>query len=68
MPFGYLKFTRPLPYLSPYLPELNLIEILSTEMKYHYHKLGAYLSFDDLYIHVEKLLLGYGVDYGVNFV
>jgi transposase len=54
-------------YLPPYSPELNLIEILWKQMKYHHHRLDAYCSFDKLYSHVEKLLFGYGVDYGVNF-
>lgn len=54
-------------FLPPYSPELNKIEILWKHMKYHYHKLDAYLSFDKLHNHVNNLLDGYGKDYVINF-
>ena len=54
-------------YLPPYSPELNKIEILWKQMKYHYHKLEAYTSFDNLLKHVKNLLEGYGINYDINF-
>ena len=36
-------------------------------MKYHYHKLEAYLSFDNLHKHVKNLLDGFGTNYDINF-
>ena len=36
-------------------------------MKYHYHKLEAYLSFDNLHKHVKNLLDGFGTKYDINF-
>jgi hypothetical protein len=36
-------------------------------MKYHYHKLEAYLSFDNLHKHVKNLLAGFGTNYDINF-
>ena len=54
-------------FLPPYSPELNKIEILWKHMKYHYHKLEAYTSFDSLYNHIKHLLLGYGNIYDINF-
>ena len=54
-------------YLPPYSPELNKIEILWKQMKYHYHKLEAYTSFDNRLKHVKNLLESYGVDYDINF-
>lgn len=54
-------------FLPPYSPELNKIEILWKHMKYHYHKLEAFLSFDNLYQHVKNLLDGFGVKYDINF-
>ncbi|MEA2051138.1 MAG: transposase [Campylobacterota bacterium] len=54
-------------FLPPYSPELNKIEILWKHMKYHYHKLEAYLSFDKLHKHVKNLLDGFGILYDINF-
>ena len=54
-------------FLPPYSPELNKIEILWKQMKYHHHKLEAYLSFDNLLLHVKKLLDGFGIEYDINF-
>lgn len=54
-------------FLPPYSPELNKIEILWKHMKYHYHKLEAYLSFDKLLNHVKNLLDSYGTKYVINF-
>ena len=54
-------------FLPPYSPELNKIEILWKHMKYHYHKLEAYLSFDNLHKHVKNLLDGFGTNYDINF-
>ena len=54
-------------FLPPYSPELNKIEILWKHMKYHYHKLEAYLSFDNLYKHVKNLLNSFGTKYDIKF-
>lgn len=54
-------------FLPAYSPELNKIEILWKQMKYHHHKLEAYLSFDNLHQHVNKLLDGFGTNYDINF-
>jgi len=54
-------------YLPPYSPELNLIEILWREMKYKWFDLNAFESFDTLWIHVKKLLDGFGSKYDINF-
>lgn len=54
-------------YLFPYSPELNLIEVLWREMKYRWFDLNAFTSFDKLWIHVEKLLKGFGSKYDINF-
>ena len=54
-------------FLPPYSPELNKIEILWKQMKYHHHKLEAYLSFDKLHNHVKNLLDGFGTKYDINF-
>ena len=53
-------------FLPPYSPELNKIEILLKHMKYHYHKLEAYLSFDNLHKHVKNLLDGFAINYDIN--
>ena len=54
-------------YLPPYSPELNLIEILWREMKYRWFDLNAFASFEKLWIHVQKLLDGFGLEYDINF-
>jgi hypothetical protein len=36
-------------------------------MKYHYHKLKAYLSFDNLYKDIKNLLAGFGTNNDINF-
>ena len=54
-------------YLPPYSPELNLIEILWKHMKYYHHKLEAYLSFKNLFLHVQNLLVGFNKHYVINF-
>jgi transposase len=54
-------------FLPPYSPELNKIEILWKHMKYHHHKINAYLSFENLYKHVENLLNSFGNKYDINF-
>ena len=54
-------------FLPPYSPELNKIEILWKHMKYHYHKLEAYSSFNNLHNHVKDLLNNFGIRYDINF-
>lgn len=54
-------------YLSPYSPELNLIEILWREIKYRWLPLTAYASFSRLCEEVEKVCNGYGSEYSITF-
>ena len=54
-------------YLPPYSPELNLIEILWREMKYRWFDLKAFASFEKLWVHVQKLLNGFGKEYDIKF-
>ncbi|MEA2047101.1 MAG: transposase [Campylobacterota bacterium] len=54
-------------YLPPYSPELNLIEILWREMKYRWVDLNAFVSFETLWEHVQKLLDGFAKEYVINF-
>ena len=54
-------------YLPPYSPELNKIEILWKNMKYYWHKLDAFLSFENLKTHIKELLNGFGIKYDINF-
>ncbi|NOG31886.1 IS630 family transposase [Halomonas sp. TBZ9] len=54
-------------YLSPYSPELNLIEILWREIKYRWLPLTAYSSFDRLCQAVKGVCNGYGVDNTITF-
>lgn len=54
-------------YLSAYSPELNLIEILWRQVKYHWLPLSAYLSFDRLCDEVHRLLKGYGTECTINY-
>ena len=54
-------------YLPPYSPELNLIEILWREMKYRWFDLNAFVSFEQLWEYVKKLLHGFGSEYDINF-
>ncbi|WP_411161696.1 transposase [Chromohalobacter sp. HP20-39] len=54
-------------YLSAYLPELNLNEILWRRMKYAWLPLNTYLSFDRLCDEVHRLLSSYGAKYTINY-
>ena len=54
-------------YLPPYSPQLNLIEILWKFMKYYWIEFDAYKSAQDMKNYVEKVLMGYGTSYEINF-
>lgn len=54
-------------YLPPYSPQLNPIEILWKFMKYYWIELDAYKSAQNMQKYVEKILIGYGTDYEINF-
>jgi|TARA_R110000796_G_C14473958_1_gene425885 transposase len=54
-------------YLSPYSPELNLIEILWREIKYRWLPLTAYSSFDKLCEAVKNVCNGYGTNYSITY-
>ena len=53
-------------YLPPYSPELNSIEILWREMKYHWIDLNALSSFESYEKHVHNLLIGFGSKYDIK--
>jgi len=36
-------------------------------MKYHWHKLDAFKSFDNLKNYIQELLNGFGTKYDINF-
>ncbi len=54
-------------YLPPYSPQLNLIEMLWKFMKYYWIEFDAYKSAKHMRNYVEKILIGYGTDYEINF-
>ena len=54
-------------YLTPYSPEINLIEILWSFMKYHWLPFSAYMSFQCLIQAVEDILTRFGTDYTIHF-
>jgi transposase len=53
--------------LPTYSPELNLIEIVWRFMKYEWIDLKAYESWQSLTNHVEKMLVGFGKEFVINF-
>lgn len=53
--------------LPPYSPELNLIEIVWRFMKYEWIDINAYESWNSLTTHVEKMLVGFGNEFVINF-
>ena len=55
-------------YLPPYSPQLNPIEQLWKFMKYYWIEFDAYKSAKHMRDSVEKVLIGYGADYEINFV
>lgn len=54
-------------YLSAYSPELNLIEILWRQVKYHWLPIDAYLSFDRLCDAVHRQIRSYGTERTINY-
>ena len=54
-------------YLPPYSPQLNPIEQLWKFMKYYRIDLKAYTSIENLKNYVEKVIVGYGTEYEINF-
>ena len=54
-------------YLPPYSPQLNPIEILWRFMKYHWIELDAYKSAKHMKDYVEKVIIGYGCEFEINF-
>lgn len=54
-------------YLPPYSPQLNPIEQLWKFMKYYWMELDAYTSAEKLKNYVEKVIVGYGNEYEINF-
>jgi transposase len=56
----------PLPYLPPYCPELNAIEILWKHAKYFWRRFRT-LSGSALQDEVDALMRGFGTDYTIAF-
>jgi transposase len=56
-------------FIPPYSPNLNKIETLWRFMKYYWFELATYLSFENLWAYIEKVLGMYGVseEYVINF-
>ncbi len=54
-------------YLPPYSPQLNPIEILWKFMKYYWIEFDAYKSAKHMQDYVEKIIIGYGKSYEINF-
>lgn len=54
-------------FLPPYSPHLNPIEQLWKFMKYHWIELDAYKSIEKMKKYVEKVIIGYGDIYEINF-
>lgn len=54
-------------FLPPYSPQLNPIEQLWKFMKYYWIELDAYKSVEKMKEYVEKIIIGYGTDYEINF-
>lgn len=54
-------------YLPPYSPQLNPIEMVWKFMKYYWIELDAYKSAQNMKTYVEKVIMGYGVDYEIIF-
>ena len=54
-------------YLPPYSPQLNPIEMVWKFMKYYWIELDAYISTENMKNYVEKVIVGYGVDYEIIF-
>lgn len=54
-------------YLPPYSPQLNPIEILWKFMKYYWIEFDAYKSAQQMKNYVEKVIVGYGNQYEINF-
>jgi transposase len=57
-----------LPFLPPYRPELNLIDILWRKIKYEWLPLSCYLSYSHLKNAVISVLAGFGTEYQITFV
>ena len=55
-------------YLPTYSPELNLVEILWRNVKYHWLPLSSCLSYDNLKKSVLEVVSGFGSQYRITFV
>ncbi|MEI7575247.1 MAG: IS630 family transposase, partial [Methylotenera sp.] len=53
--------------ISPYSPELNIIEILWRKIKYEWMPFSAYQSFANLNDSLVKILANIGISYTINF-
>jgi transposase len=54
-------------YLSPYSPELNLIEVVWCFIKYHWLPFTAYETYQTLKQAVEEILTNFGTKYQITF-
>ena len=53
--------------IPAYCPELNLIEMLWRKIKYDWLPFDAYQRFDKLIQEVDKLIIGVGKQFVINF-
>jgi transposase len=53
-------------YLPPYSPELNLIEIVWKNAKYHWRRFVTWTK-ETIDAEIEKLLDGYGSEFQIEF-
>jgi transposase len=53
--------------ISPYSPELNIIEIVWRKIKYEWMPFSAYETYEKLKHELDEILSGIGVNYKVQF-
>jgi hypothetical protein len=54
-------------YLPPYLPQLNIIEMLWKFIKYHWMEMSAYKSYSNMKEYVQRMLSEYGSKRVIDF-
>lgn len=60
------EFNTFLCYLPPYSPELNMIEILWKQAKYHWREFATW-SKDSFRAKISELLNGFGTEFQIDF-
>lgn len=54
-------------FITPYSPELNIIEMLWKQMKYYWLEFNAYNNYEALEDCINKILKLYGSKYVINY-